>query len=104
MINHFFQVAKPRGYGGPPGIERDMRDRSHKFFLCETVFKSLFKMKLDLLDTIQRDKDCDSNQAFIALREPGTLPDIAEKKILCQLRKFRSYNLQIICRFFYIAV
>jgi hypothetical protein len=36
-----------------------MRNRSHKFFLREAVFKSLSEMKIDLLDTIQRNQACD---------------------------------------------
>lgn len=47
-------------------------------------------MKLYLFDTVQRNQACDSNQAFIALRESGTFPDIAEKKVLCKFRKFRA--------------
>jgi hypothetical protein len=60
-----------------------MRNRHHKFFLCETVFRSLLQMEIDLLDTIQRNQAWDGNQALIALREPGTFPDITEKKVFC---------------------
>ena len=52
LIDYFFQVTKSRGRSGPPGVKCNMRDRSHQFFLREAVFKSLLKMKLDLLDTI----------------------------------------------------
>jgi hypothetical protein len=38
-----------------------MRNRSHKFFLCEAVFKSLSQMKIDFLDTIQRDQARDGS-------------------------------------------
>ena len=70
-----------------------MRNRRHKFFLCEADLKGLFQMKIDLLDAIQRNQASDGNQAFIALRKPGTLPDITEQKILCKFRKFRRYGL-----------
>ena len=56
LIDYFFQVTKPRGRSGPPGVKCDMHNRRHKFFLCEAVFKGLLQMKIYLLDAIQRNR------------------------------------------------
>jgi hypothetical protein len=58
-----------------------MSNRRYRFFLGEPVFKGLFQMEIHLLDTIQRNQACDGNQAFVALGEAGTLPNITEKEI-----------------------
>jgi hypothetical protein len=60
LINYFFQVSKPRDCRGPTGVKCDMRNRRHKFFPREAVFEGLFKMNIDLLDTVQSNQACDS--------------------------------------------
>jgi hypothetical protein len=69
LIDYFFQVTEGRGRSGPPGVKCNVRNRSHKFFLCEAVFKSISKMELNLLVAIQRKQAYDGNQAFTALQQ-----------------------------------
>ncbi len=76
-----------------------MRNRLHKFFLREAVFKGLLKMKLDVLDTVQRNQACHGNQASVALRESGTFPYIAEKQVFRTFLILTSFENDVVASF-----
>src|SRR5262245_26130028 len=75
-----------------------MRDRLHQLVLRQAVVAGAGEMRAQLLGPVHRNQRRHRDQTAVALRQPGTRPDIAEKNLVRQLGELgRNVAEQLLC-------